>query len=287
MKNLLVSLLSIFAMTMAIAQQTNIDELTEGRSDIILKIKKQRLGGKYIARINIDKGLDAAGERYYNDNRLKETESRNIVYFDSMDDLNTFFSKHGYTLNPNKFAYWDHPTGDKNSFELRNGTAKIGEGKMVEATSTDLKEVFVYSKGNGVYSSNSTMNTQCSDACNCPEGKCDGSCGCSGCGTGEKPFASVYFDTDKTDIRSGEMTDLVNALKADKNLNIRIEGNADKRGAKDYNQNLADRRAQKCLDTLVKKYGFSPKRFKLVSNGEVKPQSDDLSKNRRVDFFKN
>lgn len=265
------------------AQKTNIDELTEGRPDIILKIKKHRIGGKYSARININKNLDAAGERYYNDNRLKEAESRRVIYFKSMDELNTFFSDHGYTLNPNKYAYWDHPTGDKNSFELRNGTAKIGEGKMVEADFTDLKEVFVYSTNNGKYVSTKKAD-KCAEKCVCPPGKCNGACGCSS--TKNAPFASVYFDTDKSDVKEGEMTNLVKALKADKNLKIRIEGNADKRGTKGYNQDLADKRAKNCLNTLVKKYGFSADRFRVVSNGEAKPQFADLNKNRRVDFFK-
>lgn len=272
MKNLLIFIFSVLTVSLGMAQNSNIDELTEGRSDIILKIKKHRIGGKYSARINIDKNLDAAGERYYNDNRLKEEESRRIIYFDSMDDLNVFFSNHGYTLNPNKYAYWDHPSGDKNSFELRNGTAKIGEGKMVEADFTDLKEVFVYSKGNGVYKSCSSSK-KCKTKSSCSTGK-------------NAPFTSVYFDTDKSDIRKGEMTDLVNALKADKNLKIVIEGNADKRGTKGYNQALADKRAQACLHALVNTYGFSADRFRVVSNGEAKPQYDDLSKNRRVDFFK-
>ncbi len=275
MKNLLIFIFSVLTISLGMAQNTNIDELTDGRSDIILKVKKHRIGSKYSTRINIDKNLDAAGERYYNDNRLKEEESRRVIYFDSMDDLNVFFSNHGYTLNPNKYAYWDHPSGDKNSFELRNGTAKIGEGKMVEADFTDLKEVFVYSKNNGVYTP-SKKGSKCSEKSTCStKSTCKNT-----------PFASVYFDTDKSEIRSGEMTDLVKALKADKNLKITIEGNADKRGTKGYNQTLADKRAQACLDALVNTYGFSANRFKVVSNGEAKPQYKDLSKNRRVDFFK-
>lgn len=272
MKNLLTFIFSVLAVSLGMAQNTNIDELTEGRSDIIVKVNKHRIGGKYSTRINIDKNLDAAGERYYNDNRLKEAESRRVIYFDSMDDLNVFYSEQGYTLNPNKFAYWDHPSGDKNSYELRHGTAKIGEGKMVEANFTDLKEVFVYSKGNGVYKSCSSSK-KCKTKSSCSTRK-------------NAPFASVYFDTDKADIRNGEMADLVKALKADKDLKITIEGNTDKRGTKGYNQALADKRAQACLDALVNKYGFNANRFKVVSNGEVKPQSQDLSKNRRVDFFK-
>jgi len=283
MKHLLIFIFSILTVSLGMAQNTNLDELTEGRSDIILKIKKHRMGGKYSARININKNLDAAGERYYNDNRLKESESRRVIYFNSMDELNTFFSNKGYTLNPNKYAYWDHPTGDKNSFELRNGTAKIGEGKMVEANFTDLKEVFVYSTNNGTYTP-MTKSEKCAEKCACPPGKCNGACGCST--SKEAPFTSVYFDTDKFEIRKGEMADLVKALKTDKNLKIRIEGNTDKRGTKGYNQSLADKRAQECLNTLISKYGFEANRFRVVSNGEAKPQFKDLNKNRRVDFFK-
>lgn len=283
MKQLLIFIFSVLTVSLGMAQNTNIDELTEGRSDIILKVKKHRIGGKYSARININKNLDAAGERYYNDNRLKEEESRKVVYFKSMDELNTFFSNHGYTFNPNKFAYWDHPTGDKNSFELRNGTAKIGEGKMVEADFTDLKEVFVYSTNNGKYIPTKVAD-KCAEKCVCPPGKCNGACGCSS--VKNAPFTSVYFDTDKSNLKEGQMADLITALKADKNLKIRIEGNTDKRGTKGYNQTLADKRAQECLNTLVNKHGFSADRFRVVSNGEAKPQFQDLNKNRRVDFFK-
>lgn len=283
MKHLFIFIFSVLSVSLGMAQNTNLDELTEGREDIILKIKKHRIGGKYSARVNINKDLDAAGERYYNDNRLKEAESRRIVYFKSIDELNTFFSDHGYTLNPNKFAYWDHPTGDKNSFELRNGTAKIGDGKMVEANFTDLKEVYVYSLNNGTYTPSKKAD-KCGEKCVCPPGECNGACGCAH--VKNAPFASIYFDTDKAEVKDGEMTELVAALKADKNLKIRIEGNTDKRGTKDYNQTLADKRAQNCLNALVKKYGFSANRFRVVSNGEVKPQFEDINKNRRVDFFK-
>ncbi|MGB0884399.1 MAG: OmpA family protein [Flavobacteriales bacterium] len=282
MKLFFYALATLFSFSIATAQVTNIDELTENHQDIILKIKKNRIAKKYTARINIDKNLDAQGERYYYDNRLKESESRKVVYFESMDDLKTFFSRHGYHYNANKYAYWDHPSGEKNKYELRNGTAKIGTSELERAENQELREVVVYSKSGG-YVSSSTCELD--DKCICPSTCEGGCCGCTKCNDVEMAFESVYFDTDKSEVKSGEIAKLVKALKADKNLKLRIEGNADLRGDVAYNKALAERRAKECKRMLVEDYGFDAKRFNIVSNGEVKPQSETLSKNRRVDFF--
>jgi len=106
--------------------------------------------------------------------------------------------------------------------------------------------------------------------------------------TGLQP---IYFDFDKSFVRDdGRAVMKANAewLKANPKVKIRIEGNCDERGTKEYNQALGQRRA-----TSAKKYftdlGISAKRISLISYGKEKPVCSDQTedcwqKNRRDDF---
>ena len=101
----------------------------------------------------------------------------------------------------------------------------------------------------------------------------------------------IYFDFDKSFIRDDARPVMkANAewLKANPNVKIRIEGNCDERGTKEYNQALGQRRA-----TSAKKYltdlGISAKRISLISYGKEKPvcsehTEDCWQKNRRDDY---
>ncbi|HYA88716.1 MAG TPA: peptidoglycan-associated lipoprotein Pal [Nitrospirota bacterium] len=101
----------------------------------------------------------------------------------------------------------------------------------------------------------------------------------------------IYFDFDKSFIRNDARSTMqANAewLKANPNVKIRIEGNCDERGTKEYNQALGQRRA-----TSAKKYltdlGISAKRITLISYGKEKPICSEHTeecwqKNRRDDF---
>jgi peptidoglycan-associated lipoprotein len=101
----------------------------------------------------------------------------------------------------------------------------------------------------------------------------------------------IYFDFDKSFIRDDARPVMkANAewLKANPSVEIRIEGNCDERGTKEYNQALGQRRA-----TSAKKYftdlGISAKRISLISYGKEKPvcsehTEDCWQKNRRDDF---
>lgn len=101
----------------------------------------------------------------------------------------------------------------------------------------------------------------------------------------------VYFDFDKSFIRDdAKATMKANAewLKANPKVKVRIEGNCDERGTKEYNQALGQRRA-----TSAKKYltdlGVSAKRISLISYGKEKPvcsegTEDCWQKNRRDDL---
>jgi peptidoglycan-associated lipoprotein len=101
----------------------------------------------------------------------------------------------------------------------------------------------------------------------------------------------IYFDFDKSFVRDdAKATMKANAdwLKANSSAKIRIEGNCDERGTKEYNQALGQRRA-----TSAKKYltdmGISASRISLISYGKEKPVCGDQTeecwqKNRRDDF---
>ncbi len=106
--------------------------------------------------------------------------------------------------------------------------------------------------------------------------------------TGLQP---VYFDFDRSFIRDDAKSVMkANAewLKANPSVKIKIEGNCDERGTKEYNQALGQRRA-----TSAKKYltdlGISSKRISLISYGKEKPtctehNADCWQKNRRDDL---
>jgi peptidoglycan-associated lipoprotein len=103
----------------------------------------------------------------------------------------------------------------------------------------------------------------------------------------------IYFDFDRSFVRDDAKAALkatVELLKANPRMKIRIEGNCDERGTKEYNQALGQRRA-----TSAKKYltdmGISAKRISLISYGKEKPvcsesNEDCWQKNRRDDFVK-
>jgi peptidoglycan-associated lipoprotein len=102
----------------------------------------------------------------------------------------------------------------------------------------------------------------------------------------------VYFDFDQSFIRN-DARDVLKAnadwLKANPKVKVRIEGNCDERGTKEYNQALGQRRA-----TSAKKYlvdlGISAKRISLISYGKEKPVCGESTegcwqKNRRDDLI--
>jgi peptidoglycan-associated lipoprotein len=101
----------------------------------------------------------------------------------------------------------------------------------------------------------------------------------------------VYFDFDKSFIRDDAKAIMkANAawLKAHPKVKIRIEGNCDERGTKEYNQALGQRRAASAKKYLTD-LGISGKRISLISYGKEKPicsesTEDCWQKNRRDDF---
>jgi len=102
---------------------------------------------------------------------------------------------------------------------------------------------------------------------------------------------SVYYDFDKSDLRSSDRG-LVEAnaqyLVKHSDVKVRVEGNADERGSKEYNLALGQRRAEgvaKAMELL----GVSDKRIEAVSYGEEKPKAKGhdeqaWAQNRRSDI---
>jgi peptidoglycan-associated lipoprotein len=101
----------------------------------------------------------------------------------------------------------------------------------------------------------------------------------------------IYFDFDQSFIRNDEravMTSNAEWLKANPKVKVRIEGNADDRGTKEYNQALGQRRAASAKKYLVD-MGVSAKRISLISYGKEKPVCSESTegcwqKNRRDDL---
>lgn len=101
----------------------------------------------------------------------------------------------------------------------------------------------------------------------------------------------IYFDFDRAFIRDDAKAAMkANAewLKANPKVRIKIEGNCDERGTKEYNLALGQRRAQSAKKYLTD-LGISAKRISLISYGKEKPVCSESSedcwqKNRRGDL---
>jgi peptidoglycan-associated lipoprotein len=84
---------------------------------------------------------------------------------------------------------------------------------------------------------------------------------------------TVYFDTDSHDIRGDAMPVLdaqaqwLNRYPA---ARVRIEGNADERGTREYNLALGARRSNSVRDYLVSR-GVASSRIQTISYGKEKP----------------
>jgi peptidoglycan-associated lipoprotein len=103
---------------------------------------------------------------------------------------------------------------------------------------------------------------------------------------------TVYFDFDKSSIRSSEqpkLSEVANYLRSNAGNCVRVAGNCDERGTEEYNRSLGERRALAAREALVG-MGVDPSRIDTVSYGEDKPavQGHDesaYSKNRRDEFI--
>ena len=101
--------------------------------------------------------------------------------------------------------------------------------------------------------------------------------------------AIVYFDFDKSQLKSSEKDKLANQaiwLKNNKYKNITVEGHTDYLGTQEYNLALGERRANSSKSFLVKQ-GVDSKKIKSLSFGKEQPvnnaQTDEArAENRRT-----
>jgi len=102
---------------------------------------------------------------------------------------------------------------------------------------------------------------------------------------------SIFFDFVNSEIK-GEGTDIVAAhakyLAANPTARVRLEGNTDERGSREYNIGLGERRAQAVRRALLLQ-GASDAQLSTVSYGEERPAAaghDETAwaKNRRVEI---
>jgi peptidoglycan-associated lipoprotein len=102
---------------------------------------------------------------------------------------------------------------------------------------------------------------------------------------------TIYFDFDSSEIK-GEGTDIVGAhakyLSTHSSVHVRLEGNTDERGSREYNIGLGERRAQAVRRALLLQ-GASDAQISTVSYGAERPVDaghDEAAwaKNRRVDI---
>ena len=112
--------------------------------------------------------------------------------------------------------------------------------------------------------------------------------GASGTGLSLK----VFFKVDSYDLseRAQEHLDILGAyLLENQSTEISLEGHTDRRGERDYNQELSQKRAESAKAYLVDKYGVQPER--IVTAGHGYDQLAESAKpfdpvNRRVEVIK-
>ena len=83
----------------------------------------------------------------------------------------------------------------------------------------------------------------------------------------------VFFELDQYDLRPESRTTIAAWaawLKAHPGARMRVEGNADERGTREYNLALGERRANSVKDYLVA-LGVNPSRVKTISYGKERP----------------
>ena len=110
-----------------------------------------------------------------------------------------------------------------------------------------------------------------------------------------KEVQDVYYDYDKSDVRSDARdvltkdADALKSLLSDfPNATIMVEGHCDDRGSAEYNLGLGDRRATSAKDFLVQ-LGVPADKLRTISYGKERPQCTDHTeecwqKNRRAHF---
>ncbi|MCB0284782.1 MAG: OmpA family protein, partial [Calditrichaeota bacterium] len=110
--------------------------------------------------------------------------------------------------------------------------------------------------------------------------------------TGKAAVYGIYFDTDKSDIKSESeptITEIARLLKNDAALKLYVVGHTDNVGKFDYNVKLSQARAAAVVETLVKKNAISANRLIPFGAGPTTPvaankDEEGRAKNRRVEL---
>jgi peptidoglycan-associated lipoprotein len=120
------------------------------------------------------------------------------------------------------------------------------------------------------------------------DGGAAGAAGAAGVATAE---TVIYFDFDRSELRA-EYGAVIAAhakrLAANPALKVRLEGNTDERGSREYNIALGERRAQSVRRALLLQ-GATEAQLTTVSYGEERPAVEGTdesayAKNRRVEI---
>jgi peptidoglycan-associated lipoprotein len=115
--------------------------------------------------------------------------------------------------------------------------------------------------------------------------------GVAGPNSGQLKNRIVYFDFDSSEIRSdftGMITAHAHYLASNASIRVRIEGNTDERGSREYNIGLGERRAQAVRRALMLQ-GVAESQITTVSYGEERPAvtghtEEAWSRNRRAEI---
>jgi peptidoglycan-associated lipoprotein len=102
----------------------------------------------------------------------------------------------------------------------------------------------------------------------------------------------IYFDLDRTEIKpefQAQIACHAAYLRQFPEARVRLEGNADERGSREYNLGLGERRGN-AVQSALSAAGGSSSQLNVVSYGEERPvcrQHDEScwSKNRRVEII--
>ena len=101
----------------------------------------------------------------------------------------------------------------------------------------------------------------------------------------------VFFDYDKSDIRSDQMEVLQRDAQILRQISnkVQIQGHCDERGTEEYNLALGDRRARMVREYLTS-LGIDAEKLDAISYGESSPfakehNEDAWSENRRAHFI--
>ncbi len=115
--------------------------------------------------------------------------------------------------------------------------------------------------------------------------------GVAGPNSPELQNRTLYFDFDSSEIKA-DYADLLSAharyLASNASIRVRLEGNTDERGSREYNIGLGERRAQAVRRALMLQ-GVAEGQITTVSYGEERPaitghSEEAWAKNRRVEI---